>query len=317
MKKAYHVPVMLDKCLEMLNIKSDGVYIDATAGGGGHSAAIMERQLDLGGKGMLVCIDRDAEALEECRTKLKTIEASQIYILVKGDFREICRICSDNGIDRCDGILFDLGASSHQFDEAARGFSYNTEAPLDMRMDEESDVTAYMIVNGYSEEELTRIIRIYGEENWAARIAEFIIKKRMTEKIMTTTQLVEVIKAAIPAGARITGPHPAKRTFQALRIAVNDELDAIKEALESSIGLLRPSGRLCVISYHSLEDRIVKNTFRDNAKDCICPKEIPICVCNHKSQGIEISRKPIIPSKEEIAGNHRARSAKLRVFEKR
>lgn len=308
-----HKPVLLEECIDNLNIKPDGVYIDGTLGGAGHSSTIYRK---LEKEGILVGIDQDAFALEISHKVLSSIGGQAGLILEKGNFRDIGEICRKHGIHRADGILLDIGVSSHQLDESERGFSYQKDAPLDMRMDRQSKLNAAAIVNEYEESEIKKIIRDFGEENWASRIASFIAKERKKKKIETTGQLVEIIKAAIPSPARREGPHPAKRTFQALRIAVNDELGALKQVIGDAAAILNGEGRLCIITFHSLEDRIVKNEFQIRERPCKCPKDFPVCVCGKKPELKVITRKPIIPSDREQGENPRSRSAKLRVAEK-
>lgn len=303
-----HRPVLLDECIESLNIKSDGTYLDGTLGGAGHSLEILKK-LD---KGTLIGIDQDDFAIEVAEDRLRKVQSSAALVLIKGNFRDMAQLLGQNGIDGVDGILLDIGVSSHQLDEAQRGFSYKQDAPLDMRMDRNWEPDAATIVNTYSEREIKDIIRKYGEENWAARIASFIVKARETERIETTGQLVDIIKAAIPANARREGPHPAKRTFQALRIAVNDELGALTDAIDSAVKILNPEGRLSIITFHSLEDRIVKTEFNKREKPCTCPASFPMCVCGKKPELKVLTRKPILPSEEELEQNPRSRSAKLR-----
>ncbi|NJD02098.1 MAG: 16S rRNA (cytosine(1402)-N(4))-methyltransferase RsmH [Ruminiclostridium sp.] len=308
-----HKPVLLEECIENLNIRPDGIYIDGTLGGAGHSSEIYRR---LGKEGILLGIDQDAFALEISQKRLRSTGGQAGLIFAKGNFRDIGEICRKHGIDKADGILLDLGVSSHQLDEGERGFSYQKDAPLDMRMDRQSKLDAAAIVNEYDEYEIKKIIREYGEENWASRIASFIVKARKDKRIESTGQLVEIIKAAIPGPARREGPHPAKRTFQALRITVNDELEALKQVIGDATAVLKEGGRLCIITFHSLEDRIVKNGFQSREKPCTCPKEFPVCVCGNKPELRVITRKPIIPSGNELDENPRSRSAKLRVAEK-
>ncbi len=307
-----HRPVLLDECIESLNIKSDGFYLDGTLGGAGHSLEIVKK-LD---KGTLIGIDQDDFALEISGKRLQEAKGNARVVLIKGNFRDMPKLLRQHGIDSVDGILLDIGVSSHQLDEAERGFSYQQDAPLDMRMDRTGALDAATIVNTYDEKVIKEIIRDYGEENWAARIASFIVKARNEERISTTGQLVDIIKAAIPAQARREGPHPAKRTFQALRIAVNDELEALKEALDGAVGMLKPGGRLSVITFHSLEDRIVKNEFQAREKPCTCPPSFPVCVCGKKPELKVLTKKPILPSEEELEQNPRSRSAKLRTAQK-
>ncbi len=307
-----HKPVLFEECIENLDIKPDGIYVDGTLGGAGHSGEIYRR---LGNNGTLIGIDQDEFAIETSRARLSEQSKAKL-ILVNDNFRNIANICSKIGIPAVDGILLDIGVSSHQLDEAERGFSYNKEAPLDMRMDKKQVITAETIVNEYEQDEITKIIRDYGEEKWAARIAQFIAKRRQEKRITTTSELVDVIKAAIPSSARRDGPHPAKRTFQALRIKVNDELGALEEAIDNAVSVLRPGGRLCIITFHSLEDRIVKNAFNRKVNPCTCPPSFPVCVCGGKKEAEHVSRKPIIPKESELEDNPRARSAKLRVIRK-
>lgn len=307
-----HISVLLNECIDNLNIVSDGVYADCTLGGGGHSYQIAER---LGKDGLLIGIDQDANALKAAGERLK--EFGNVKY-VHSNFSNIKNIVEGLGLgqDSVNGFLLDLGVSSHQLDEADRGFSYNHDAPLDMRMDVTCPLSADMVVNTYSQDELTRIIRDYGEERWAKRIAEFIIKERNIKPIETTFELVSVIKKAVPKGARTDGPHPAKRTFQAIRIEVNNELGILEGTINDMVDLLKSEGRICIITFHSLEDRIVKTVFRNLENPCTCPREFPICVCGKKPRVKVITRKPIVPGDEELRLNHRARSAKLRVIEK-
>lgn len=304
-----HKPVLLEETIEGLNIKEDGIYVDATLGGGGHTYEILKRVT----KGKVIGIDQDVYAINRAENKLSEFKN---FIAYKSNFSNINEILDDLNIDKIDGILFDLGVSSFQLDIPERGFSYNHDAPLDMRMDKSQKISAWHIVNGYDEKELTRIISEYGEENWASRIAKFIVEARETEFIETTGQLVNIIKKAIPAGARQDGPHPAKRTFQAIRIEVNKELEIIEKTIRSAVDRLNIGGRICVISFHSLEDRIVKNTFADLNNDCICPKEFPKCICDHRRKLNLVNKKPIISIETELEENPRARSAKLRVGER-
>lgn len=305
----YHKPVLLNETIEMLSPRKGGIYIDATLGGGGHFGAIVEK---VGNEGIVIGIDQDETAILNAKKKF----TNQNVKLVHDNFSNIINITQNLGINAIDGIIFDLGVSSHQLDEGSRGFSYMQDAPLDMRMDKRIPITAQDVVNTKSKQELKQIIREYGEESWAGRIADFICESRKQAKIETTGQLVDIIKAAIPAGARRKGPHPAKRTFQALRIYVNDELNILHSAIKDAVSILKPKGRICVITFHSLEDRIVKNTFKELAADCICPEGSPICTCNHKKVLNILTSKPIYPSKKELETNPRSRSAKLRVGEK-
>ena len=300
-----HKPVMLNECIDMLNIVPSGIYVDGTLGGAGHSLEIVKR-LD---SGKLIAFDQDIEAIENAKIKLKAFEDK--VILIHDNFRNIKKSLEDIDIFRINGLL-DLGVSSYQLDSPERGFSYRYDAPLDMRMNQSSQISAKYIVNTYSEEDLKRIIRDYGEEKWASRIAQFIVEERMKKPIDTTGELVQIIKAAIPKKAREEEQHPAKRTFQAIRIETNHELDVIYEVLESAVELLLPGGIISVITFHSLEDRIVKNFFRDESTGCICPPEIPVCVCNHQARLRLAHRKPLVPSEEELRENPRSRSAKVR-----
>lgn len=307
----HHKPVLFQECIEGLAIKPDGIYVDGTLGGAGHAQGIAEK---LGPKGTLICIDRDEEAIEASGPRLASAKCR--VEIVRGNYADIKEILSELGVDKIDGALLDLGVSSHQLDDSQRGFSYMCDAPLDMRMDQSESGGAKSIVNDYSKEELARIIREYGEEKFANRIADFIERARKEKQIETTGELVSIIKDAIPAAARREGPHPAKRTFQALRIEVNDELGGLRRAVESFCDVLKPGGRLCIISFHSLEDRIVKETINRRENPCTCPKNIPVCVCGKKPDVKKVSKKPIIPSEGEEAENPRARSAKLRICEK-
>ncbi|EOU1110237.1 TPA: 16S rRNA (cytosine(1402)-N(4))-methyltransferase RsmH [Clostridium perfringens] len=305
-----HVSVLLDECINALNIKEDGIYVDCTLGGAGHSSEIVKR---LSSYGRLIGFDQDKDALKAAGERLKDYKN---VTYVHSNFYAIYDVLTDLGIDGVDGILMDLGVSSYQLDNGERGFSYMQDAPLDMRMNRENEFSAYEIVNTYSEEELYRIIKEYGEEKFAKRIAGFIVKNREEKNIETTLELVEIIKAAIPAKARREGPHPAKRTFQAIRIEVNKELEIISKTILDGVKKLNKGGRMAIITFHSLEDRIVKNTFKELANPCTCPSEFPVCVCNRKPEVKLISRKPIEASKEELEFNPRSRSAKLRIIEK-
>ena len=307
-----HVSVLLEECIENLNIDPDGIYVDGTLGGGGHSSYICQH---LSEKGTLIGIDRDQDALQAASKRLEPYKCQKIF--VQSNYSDIRHVLAELEIDGIDGALLDLGVSSFQLDNADRGFSYMNDAPLDMRMNQDDPFTAYDVVNGYDQKELTRIISKYGEEKWASRIASFIVNGRKEGDIETTGQLVELIKAAIPAKARREGPHPAKRTFQAIRIEVNDELGQLERAIHEFCDVLNPEGRLCVISFHSLEDRIVKEIIAERVNPCTCPKEFPVCVCGKVSDVIKVTGKPIISGEEELENNPRARSAKLRVIEKR
>lgn len=304
-----HLPVLLKETIEGLDIKEDGVYLDCTVGGGGHAKEIAKRIP----YGKLYALDQDLEALASAKENLK--EFSQVHF-IHGNFLHLDEILQKEQIEGLDGILLDIGVSSYQLDEGKRGFSFHEDAPLDMRMDQSANIpTAADIVNSYSLEDLIRIFYDYGEEAWSKRIANFIVESRNTKKLESTFDLVEVIKKAIPKKLR-QDKHPATKVFQALRIEVNQELIALEKALDIAIDALNRGGRLCVISFHSLEDRIVKETFRKESKNCICPKEFPICVCNHKKKIKEIVRRPVMASKEEVAMNRRSRSAKLRIAER-
>jgi len=305
-----HVSVLLKEAVEGLNIKENGVYLDGTLGGAGHSKEIVKRLAS----GRLIGVDQDTNAIEKAKAELKEYEDK--VTIVHDNFSNIKDILRRLDIDKIDGVLLDLGVSSHQLDEGERGFSYNQDAFLDMRMDTTQDLKAWDIVNMYSKKDIERIIREYGEENWASRVAEFIEMERQVKPIDTTGDLVEVIKKAIPSGARRNGPHPAKRTFQAIRIEVNRELDIIRDTIIDIASVLNPGGRISIITFHSLEDRIVKETFKELNLDCICPSVLPICMCNKERELKIITRKPIIPSEEELEANPRARSAKLRVGER-
>ena len=306
----YHVPVLLAACMEALLTKTDGVYVDGTLGGGGHSEAILERLPSC----RLYGIDKDEEAIRSAAARLAPY--AERFQPLQGDFHHARAILSGVGVTQVDGILLDLGVSSHQLDEASRGFSYQEDAVLDMRMDARQAFSAKEVVGGYSEAELLRVIRDYGEEHWAARIAKFIVEARTAAPIETTGQLVGIIKRAIPAKLRENGPHPAKRTFQAIRIEVNDELRPLGAAIESLVELLSPGGRMAVITFHSLEDRIVKQTFHKLANPCTCPKSAPICICGKVPSLRVVNKKPIVADLDEMDENPRARSAKLRVAQK-
>ncbi|MCX4319841.1 16S rRNA (cytosine(1402)-N(4))-methyltransferase RsmH [Lachnospiraceae bacterium 38-14] len=308
-----HKSVLLEEIIEYLNIRQDGIYVDGTLGGGGHSSHIAKR---LSGKGRLIGIDQDGDAIAAATDRLKPFKDR--VSIVRSNYRAMRQVLSGFGIERADGILLDLGVSSFQLDAPERGFTYrNEDAPLDMRMDQRGELTAEDIVNEYSEMELYRIIRDYGEDRFAKNIAKHIVRERQKKRIVTAGELNAVISAAIPKKIQATGGHPAKRTYQAIRIELNHELDVLKEGLEDMIDLLNPGGRLCIITFHSLEDRIVKNVFKRNENPCVCPKEFPVCVCGNVSKGRVISRKPILPGEEEMKENKRSKSAKLRVFERR
>ena len=304
-----HRPVMLDECIENLAIKSDGIYVDGTAGGGGHSFAIASRLTS----GRLIAIDQDEAAIAAAGARLAPL--GERACVVRNNFRNLSQVCAELGIDGIDGLLLDLGVSSYQLDTPERGFSYQADAPLDMRMDKRNPLSAYEVVNTYSQEDLRRILFEYGEERFAPRIASAICRAREEAPIQTTGELVELIKKAMPAAAR-DGGHPAKRSFQAIRIEVNAELDVIAPAIRSAVNLLRPGGRIVIITFHSLEDRIVKQTFADLTGGCTCPKNFPVCVCGNRPQVKVITRKPILPSAAELEENRRSHSAKVRVAEK-
>ncbi len=304
-----HKPVLLNECIEGLKIKPDGIYVDGTLGGAGHSIEILKR---LSKKGMLIGIDRDEDALKAAKQKLSAYE-NVTYI--HGNHDNIKEILEKLGIEKVDGILLDLGVSSYQLDEEKRGFSYMSDAILDMRMDQNQKLTAQDVVNTYSVQELERILWTYGEEKFAKQIANNIDKQRKIKKIKTTSELVEIIKKSIPLSKQNNG-HPAKRTFQAIRIEVNNEIEPLFKTIKQSIEVLKPGGRLCVITFHSLEDRSVKKAFTEEEGICTCPKDLPYCVCGCKSEGKIINKKPIEATKEEQNENSRSKSAKLRIFEK-
>lgn len=304
-----HKPVMLNECIEGLNIKKDGIYVDGTLGGAGHSSQIVKRLSD---KGMLIGIDRDQEALSAAKEKLKEYKNVKY---IHGNHDDIERLLQEEGINGVDGILLDLGVSSYQLDERARGFSYMGDAMLDMRMDKTQELTAKEVVNTYSKENLIRILTEYGEERFAHNIVNNIIKQRSIKEIETTTELVEIIKKSIPMSKQKDG-HPAKRTFQAIRIEVNNEIEPLSNTIKQSIKMLKPQGRLCVITFHSLEDRAVKKAYQEAEGICTCPSDLPYCVCGAEKKGKIINKKPIIASEEEIKENSRSKSAKLRIFEK-
>lgn len=309
--KFEHVSVLLEECIKGLNIKPNGTYVDGTIGGAGHARVICSHLDKLG---QFIGLDQDDNALEISKERLQGVAPK--VTLVKSNFVDIKQVLERLNIGRIDGMLIDLGVSSHQLDEPSRGFSYMHDAPLDMRMNQDALYNAYELVNTMSKQDLYQVIKMYGEEKWAKRIAEFIIKEREIKPIKTTYELVEVIKKAIPQGARKEGPHPAKRTFQAIRIAVNKELEIIEPTIQDSVLKLKQGGRLCIITFHSLEDRIVKHTFRQLENPCTCSKDLPVCICGKKPVVKVITRKPILPSVEEIEKNPRSRSAKLRIVEK-
>jgi len=306
-----HKSVLLEETIDSLNIRPDGIYVDGTLGGGGHASEVCRR---LGDRGRLIGIDQDQDAITAATERLK--EFGEKVTIVRSNYEQIRDVLRDLGIGKADGIYLDLGVSSYQLDTAERGFTYREDAPLDMRMDQRKTETAADIVNGYGEMELYRIIRDYGEEKFAKNIAKHIVKAREKKPIETTGELIEIIKAAIPMKMRAVGGHPAKKTFQAIRIELNHELDVLNNSIDTMIDLLNPGGRLSIITFHSLEDRIVKNRFRENENPCICPPDFPVCMCGRKSKGKVITRKPIVPTEEEIEENKRSKSSKLRVFER-
>lgn len=306
-----HIPVLLKETIDGLDIKENGIYVDCTLGGGGHSLEILKK---LGPEGRLVAIDQDEDALIEAQRKLSDYK-DQVYF-VKSNYAYLESILDSLNIDKVDGVLMDIGVSSYQLDEKDRGFSYHQDAILDMRMDKSQELTARYVVNNYSKEELENIFWNYGEEKWGKRIVEFIVAERAEKEIVSTLELVEIIKKAIPKKIRMEGKHPAKRVFQALRIEVNKELDVLESTLGIAVDRLKVGGRLAVITFHSIEDRIVKTRFLEMAKGCTCPPEFPICVCNKKEEIKIITRKPITASKEELENNRRAKSAKIRICQK-
>lgn len=307
-----HTSVLLEETIANLKIKPDGTYVDGTLGGAGHASEVCKR---LSATGRFIGIDQDDAAIAAAGERLR--EFGERATIIRSNYCNMVSRLQERGILGVDGILLDLGVSSYQLDTAERGFTYREDAPLDMRMDQRAELSAYDVVNGYSEEQLVRILRDYGEERFARNIARNICTARQEEPIRTTGELTEIIKRSIPAKIRATGGHPAKRTFQAIRIEVNQELTVLEESLDRMIDLLNDGGRLCVITFHSLEDRIVKNIFRKNEHPCTCPPDFPVCVCGKKSKGTVITRKPILPGEEEMTVNPRSKSAKLRVFERK
>lgn len=308
-----HLPVLFDECMQMLRIRPDGIYVDCTAGGGGHSGGIYDR---LGPDGLLISLDKDDEALAACGRVRDAKQKSAQWKIIKSDFSEIGKVLDDLGIKAVDGILADFGVSSHQLDTADRGFSYSSDGPLDMRMDDKQKLTAETVVNRYTEEEISKILRTFGEERYSGRIASAIVNERKINPIQTTAELSRIIMKAMPAKSKNEDQHPARRSFQAIRIEVNHELASIEKLLADAPNYLCPGGRLAIISFHSLEDRLVKETFRTLEDPCICPREFPVCVCGRKPFGRSVSRKAIEATKAEAAQNKRSRSAKLRVFER-
>ncbi|MBQ6371168.1 MAG: 16S rRNA (cytosine(1402)-N(4))-methyltransferase RsmH [Firmicutes bacterium] len=307
-----HTPVLFEECMEGLRIREGGTYADGTLGGGGHAAGIAER---IGPKGLLIGIDRDQDALEAAEKHLAGYPCRKIF--AHRTYTQIREILEEHQIPGLDGAILDIGVSSFQLDNAERGFSYMHDAPLDMRMNRDDSFSAYDVVNGYDKDQLAWVIRTYGEEKWASRIADFIVSERAQGPIKTTGELTELIKAAIPASARRDGPHPAKRTFQAIRIEVNGELDQLREAVDEYCDMLLPGGRLCIITFHSLEDRIVKETFARRLNPCTCPKDLPVCICGKVTDVRKVTGKPITAGDKELEENPRSRSAKLRIIEKR
>ena len=305
-----HKSVLLNETIDGLNIKPDGIYVDGTLGGGGHAFEVCRR---LGEKGSIVGIDQDAAAIEAASARLK--DFGEKVTIVRSNYCDMKSKLHELGIDKVDGIVLDLGVSSYPLDTAERGFSYREDAPLDMRMDTRQKMTARDIVNDYTEADLYRVIRDYGEDKFAKNIAKHIVQARAVKPVETTAELSEIIRASIPMKFQKKSGHPAKRTFQAIRIELNRELDVLRDSLDDMIDLLNPGGRLCIITFHSLEDRIVKSAFRKNENPCTCPPDFPVCVCGKKSKGSIITKKPILPSEEELEYNSRSKSAKLRIFE--
>ena len=306
-----HTSVLLKETVDGLNVRPDGIYVDATLGGGGHAYEVCSR---LGDKGRFIGIDQDADAIEAAGKRLEGF--GEKVTIIRSNYRDMKPQLHKTGIDKVDGIVVDLGVSSYQLDTAERGFSYRVDAPLDMRMDQRQRMTARDIVNDYSESELYRVIRDYGEDRFAKNIAKHIVAEREKNPIETTGQLNEIIRHAIPMKIQKTAGHPSKRTFQAIRIELNHELDVLKDSLDDMIDMLNPGGRICIITFHSLEDRIVKSAFRKNENPCTCPSDFPVCVCGKVSKGKVITRKPILPSVKELESNSRSKSAKLRIFER-
>lgn len=309
-KDFQHISVLFEETVDGLMVTPGGIYVDGTLGGAGHAAEVCKR---MQGKGSFIGIDQDEDAIAAAGERLREFP---FVTIVRSNYESMAEVLKDHGITAVNGIVLDLGVSSYQLDTAERGFSYKSDAPLDMRMDNRTKKTAKDIVNGYSEQELYRMIRDYGEDRFAKNIAKHIVRMRQEKEMETTFELVEAIKAAIPAKIRMNSGHPAKRTFQAIRIELNRELEVLQNTLDEMIDLLAPGGRLCIITFHSLEDRIVKMKFKENETPCTCPPEFPVCICGKKSKGVVITKKPILPSEEELANNSRSKSAKLRIFEK-
>lgn len=307
-----HVSVLFHETVDSLKVKPDGIYVDGTLGGAGHASEVVK---GLGESGRFIGIDQDIEAIEASTKRLEPYKDK--VTIVKSNYENMMNVLDGLGIERVSGIMLDLGVSSHQLDDAERGFSYRYDAPLDMRMDRDGSLSAFDIVNGYSEKEITAILRDYGEEKFAASIARNICRAREEKNIETTLELLEIIRRSMPVKAQIASGHPGKRTFQALRIACNRELEVLENSIDGMIDRLEEGGRLSIITFHSLEDRIVKNAFRKNENPCTCPPNFPVCMCGKKSKGVVITRKPILPSEEEMEVNPRSKSAKLRVFERR
>ena len=307
-----HYSVLLDETIDGLNIKENGIYVDGTLGGGGHSYHIASK---LGKDGRLIGIDQDEAAIQAASERLNPFKDN--VTIVRSNYENVKMVLDELGIDHVDGMVLDLGVSSYQLDTVERGFSYKYDTALDMRMDTRQSLTARDIVNNYSQSQLFHMIKDFGEDQFASNIAKHIVKAREVKPIETTYELNDIIKAAIPAKMRATGGHPSKRTFQAIRIECNRELEVLKNTLDTMIDLLNPGGRLCIITFHSLEDRIVKNAFRKAENPCTCPKEFPVCVCGEKPRGKQVTRKPVLPSEQELEQNSRSKSAKLRVFEKK
>lgn len=307
----HHVPVLLDETMTALAVKPGGVYVDCTVGGAGHSTEILRRSAP---DGFLIGLDQDENALKAAEKRLAPF--GERIRLVKSNFEHVAAVIERLGVGPVDGVLMDIGVSSHQLDEGERGFSYHHDAPLDMRMDRTRPFTAATLVNEWPEEEIARILWEYGEERWSRRIAQFIVEARQRKPVTTTGELVEIIKAAIPAPARREGGHPARRSFQAIRIAVNDELGVLERGLEGAMSILKPGGRLAVITFHSLEDRIVKQSFNRWVRPCTCPPEVPVCVCGRKPLAQHVTRKPVTATRSELEQNPRSRSAKLRAVQK-